>query len=1623
MSIKRQSSWTCDELGVFTKLSSYVDWIKETASAAAKPLFPDGAPLDLYVKSTEESSILSLPSNTGALTPEVGDGKEAAPGTGLRKAPASTGNPPSVLQGAASYDLLFRRIRSVSPAAIPVSKLRLPISNSISNFPSAGVNMQKNLILAKYKLPANDQLQAKARQEAAILRFINLLPRSRPLGSLGEQKSLGNFVENQPTQIFNPVNESAQNSKFSVNMNQQEGEMVSQSDFTATTNITPPGLKPDYEAGHSSAFQRAPVLQADNDKLPQVKPKLLFSLLATPQSVANLLNKATGSISPNFDAMANLRSLASRDNQLKSTANLLTYSPELVNNYTVQPSIKMTGFATNQTTPVKFLADISPPKGGVPTSMPTLKIRVVAVASTAMSAPVSNTLAPTRGPAANSQSTTIALAANMGNVKTRHAPTISALRSKRAVSGLAPMTEHANSLIQTGHYLTPEQSIKVAVTLTDSIGGKEVNLPAVIFQSLTIRVPAYASSFKSGSATKVSVISKRPAGNVLSAKTSAIPNILTANAPSPTAVVNLTYIVKPDANLPAATKRTAVVTPLSTVSATSAPRYRSTASLSAHITRPAARVPDITIRLVGARGFTNGPASGAAALPPRPASGMAALPARPASSTAALPPRPASSTPALPPRPATTVPDVTIRLVGARGFTNGPASGAAALPPRPTSGMAALPPRPASSTPALPPRPATTVPDVTIRLVGARGFTNGPASGAAALPPRPASGMAALPPRPASSTPALPPRPATTVPDVTIRLVGARGFTNGPTCGTAALPARPASSTPALPPRPASSTPALPPRPATTVPDVTIRLVGARGFTNGPASGAAALPPRPTSGMAALPPRPASSTPALPARPASSTPAFPPRPATTVPDVTIRLVGARGFTNGPASGAAALPPRPASGMAALPPRPASSTPALPPRPATTVPDVTIRLVGARGFTNGPTCGTAALPARPASSTAALPPGPTSSMAALPTRPATRLPDVTIRLVGARGFTSGPASGAPVLPPRPASDVPALPPRPASDAPALPPRPASSTAILPPRPTTRLPDVTIRLVGARGFTNGPASGAAAIQPRPTSGMAALPARPASSVAALPARPASSAAALPPRPVSSVAALPPRPATRVPDFIIRLVGARDHINGPASDAAALPPRPASSVADFTIRLVSAGDIQIRLNSRAPALTTEPANRKSAFSNRPSVSAPTLLTRHIPNAPAVAAGPTAAVSAFSTGPTASAPDFTTSYAGDIAIYMRMTMTAPSNGLPKKSTAPTRLAKKQAVLKSLRGHQQLSSHTTSVGKVRVSGAGYKTRKALSDRLLIQYDLPFADCEALQHDNDWVTGGSMSAESSFPWLVSIAGPSRACKGSILSPFWILTTAQCLHGLADKNTHIFVSNLGGRVAFEALPVVKLFCHGYCGTAGGWKAQHGLALVLLQQPIQVDRRVFPACLSLSTSLELVATGKCWVAGQKFSGSGSKRSLRWTPKVLRVLSFHSNCPWSQSDLNQTQWCMSADSRDSGLCSDDEGAPVVCQEPQTGIWLQVGIVSQVDPSCGPLAVALQLARYLWWLKDTVRKARRYLRKHAGRRNRQVKGSVVEASVFCVLVFLMLAVCIVLISRFYKTKNKKKT
>ncbi|XP_039329279.1 coagulation factor X [Saimiri boliviensis] len=250
---------------------------------------------------------------------------------------------------------------------------------------------------------------------------------------------------------------------------------------------------------------------------------------------------------------------------------------------------------------------------------------------------------------------------------------------------------------------------------------------------------------------------------------------------------------------------------------------------------------------------------------------------------------------------------------------------------------------------------------------------------------------------------------------------------------------------------------------------------------------------------------------------------------------------------------------------------------------------------------------------------------------------------------------------------------------------------------------------------------------------------------------------------------------------------------------------------------------------------------------------------------------------------------------------------------------------------------------------------------------------LGFNQTQPEGEDNDVVriVGGRECKDGECPWQALLINEENEgfCGGTILSEFYVLTAAHCLHQakrfkvrVGDRNTEL---EEGGETVHEVEVIIK---HNRFSIE---TYDFDITVLRLKTPITFRMNVAPACLPARDWAEsTLMTQKTGIVSG-FGRTHEKGRQSTTLKILEVPYVDRNtCKLSSSfTITQNMFCAGYEARQEDACQGDSGGPHVTRFKDT--YFVTGIVSWGEGCArkGKYGIYTKVSGFLKWIDRSMK------------------------------------------------------
>uniref|UniRef100_A0A668VUG6 Peptidase S1 domain-containing protein n=1 Tax=Oreochromis aureus TaxID=47969 RepID=A0A668VUG6_OREAU len=207
--------------------------------------------------------------------------------------------------------------------------------------------------------------------------------------------------------------------------------------------------------------------------------------------------------------------------------------------------------------------------------------------------------------------------------------------------------------------------------------------------------------------------------------------------------------------------------------------------------------------------------------------------------------------------------------------------------------------------------------------------------------------------------------------------------------------------------------------------------------------------------------------------------------------------------------------------------------------------------------------------------------------------------------------------------------------------------------------------------------------------------------------------------------------------------------------------------------------------------------------------------------------------------------------------------------------------------------------------------------------------------CTGIRVNSSRASAGQLASLGSWPWQVSlqVAGSHR-CGGAIISPYWIVTAAQCVTWATspgDWAVYAGIVDPLGPLFNPAYSVRRIITH---EAYNSQTLKNDIALMRLSQPLDItgSRNIRPVCLP-NVGLKVTAHQKCWIS--RFD-SGFPYLMEAQVSVIDAPECNSFIAYTNR-ISQDMICARDLQAGGGVCHADGGGPLVSL--MDGVWWLIG------------------------------------------------------------------------------------
>ncbi|XP_051625640.1 acrosin-like [Manacus candei] len=212
------------------------------------------------------------------------------------------------------------------------------------------------------------------------------------------------------------------------------------------------------------------------------------------------------------------------------------------------------------------------------------------------------------------------------------------------------------------------------------------------------------------------------------------------------------------------------------------------------------------------------------------------------------------------------------------------------------------------------------------------------------------------------------------------------------------------------------------------------------------------------------------------------------------------------------------------------------------------------------------------------------------------------------------------------------------------------------------------------------------------------------------------------------------------------------------------------------------------------------------------------------------------------------------------------------------------------------------------------------------------------------------IVGGTGAQPGAWPWIVSIQDPRKigtghTCGGSLISPQWVLTAANCF--IQARNITMWRVLIGATQLTQLGPeaqlrhIKRLLVHQHYAASS---QQNDIALVELDQPVECSDYIQLACVP-NASLTVSELKTCYIAGWSSTSTkaqGSGDVLQEAKVRLLDTQLVNSSRWYAGTIHTHNLCAGYPQGGIDTCQGDSGGPLVCKDNSANYFWLVGVTS---------------------------------------------------------------------------------
>ncbi|KAK9968576.1 hypothetical protein ABG768_002892 [Culter alburnus] len=233
------------------------------------------------------------------------------------------------------------------------------------------------------------------------------------------------------------------------------------------------------------------------------------------------------------------------------------------------------------------------------------------------------------------------------------------------------------------------------------------------------------------------------------------------------------------------------------------------------------------------------------------------------------------------------------------------------------------------------------------------------------------------------------------------------------------------------------------------------------------------------------------------------------------------------------------------------------------------------------------------------------------------------------------------------------------------------------------------------------------------------------------------------------------------------------------------------------------------------------------------------------------------------------------------------------------------------------------------------------------------------------------VGGSTVTSKGVWPWQVSLQASGRhLCGGSIITLYWIVTAAHCVHEISNARDWTVYAGYLTRIEMRSATgnsVSRIVMHDFVPRTN----ENDIALMKLNRPLTITLNVRPVCLP-NKGMYFSAPRECYVTGwgALYSGGSSSETLQEAKIQLIDRTTCNSQQVYNGQIKDTMICAGKLQGGVDSCQGDSGGPLVTKE--NSLWWLVGDTSWGDGCAfrNKPGVYGNVTYFLDWIYEQMRK-----------------------------------------------------